>query len=158
MIHIHVEVDVDRGIDDVFDFFSDPESRLQWQPELVSHQHEPMRLGADVTEVRNVLGRRLELRGRVTEFAQNRTIAYHSEGPVVKSIAYHYRFEPVGHRTRIYVEVNFEPNEALGQSRQLIQSIVKRNVENAMEHLQEVLENEEAARHLRSHLPRHAHP
>ncbi len=157
MIHIQAQVDINRSVDEVFDFFEDPENRLQWQLGLVQHQHEPLFVGAAVTEVRNMLGKRLELSGEIVEYEHNRAIGFSGRGPVVTSIGYHHRFEAVGHRTRVFVEVHFEPNQRINVSRRLVESIVRRDVEHSLEYLKDVLENAEEARHLHAALPRHHH-
>ncbi|HLQ61272.1 MAG TPA: SRPBCC family protein [Candidatus Acidoferrales bacterium] len=158
MIHIHAEVDIDRPVEEVFAYFQDPDNRLQWQTWLVQHEHEPLDIGANVSEVRNVLGKRVELRGEIVEFEKDRLIGFRGRGPLVNSVGYQQRFERLGAaRTRVFAEVSFEPNQSLAVARQLIESIVTREVENSMQHLKDILEHQDQASHLHAALPRHHH-
>ncbi len=68
MISAKHSIVINRPIHEVFEYLCDYDKRMYWHPNLVSQEHQRLEKGARVNEVRNVLGRRVEIEGEITEF------------------------------------------------------------------------------------------
>ncbi|HLQ61271.1 MAG TPA: SRPBCC family protein [Candidatus Acidoferrales bacterium] len=157
MLTAKASVHVERPLADVFRYMEDQENRFHWQPGLVSHVHEPLRVGAKLTEVRNLLGRRLEIKGVITAYERDRGWSFKGAGPVVKSVVYHNRFEREGEGTRIDVEAEYEGGRIFGLAQPALQRIVEREIQSSLEHLKDMLEAHQDIHLAIALLPPHEH-
>src|SRR6266536_2634810 len=66
MIQSRHSIVIHRPAHEVFKYLQDHENRHCWQPNLVSHEKERLARGTKIKEVRNVLGRRIEIEGEIT--------------------------------------------------------------------------------------------
>jgi len=63
-------IEIERPVEEVFDFISRPENFPLWQESLLEIRREaegPLRVGSEVTEVRSFMGRRMETTWTCTE-------------------------------------------------------------------------------------------
>ena len=79
MIKSRHSVHINRPVHEVFEYLCDHENRIYWQGNLTEHEHERTQKGSKITEVRNVLGRRVEIQGEITEFTTG-NLVYEWEG------------------------------------------------------------------------------
>ena len=80
---------IGRPVPDVFSYLADHENRTAWQTNLVAHEGERLAKGTKALEVRNVLGRRIEIAGEITEFEPDSRLTFSGSGPHVNRLEYH---------------------------------------------------------------------
>jgi uncharacterized protein YndB with AHSA1/START domain len=77
---------IDRPVDEVFAFLTEPSNLPRWQMSLIAvrpHRRGPLRPGVEVTETRQFLGRTMETTWVCTELRPSRRSVIESdEGPV----------------------------------------------------------------------------
>ena len=156
MIKASHSIHISRPAHEVFEFLRDHENRLYWQGNLVEQEHERLESGSRITEVRNVLGRRVEIQGTVTEFEADRRLAFVGQGPHVKRVEYHYRLHDEDGGTRLDTEVDIELSDMFGMTEPIIQRVTDREIDHFHKTLKDLLEHPEAHEAAKQ-LPRHAH-
>jgi uncharacterized protein YndB with AHSA1/START domain len=149
-------IHIDRPVDEVFDYLRDHENRIYWQGNLVEHAHERLAKGSRITEARNVLGRRVEINGEITEYESDRRFTFVGSGPHVKRLEYRYVLEPDDGGTRLDTEVEVELPESFGLAVPVIQRLTDRELEHAHTTLKDILEDTKA-HEMAKQLPRHKH-
>ena len=77
---------IDRPVDEVFAFLTEPSNLPRWQMSLIAvrpHRRGPLRPGVEVTETRQFLGRTMETTWVCTELhPSRRSVIESDEGPV----------------------------------------------------------------------------
>ena len=149
-------IHIDRPVPEVFSYLRDHENRMAWQTNLVSHEGEHLAKGTKVKEVRNVLGKRIEIEGEITELEEDSRLSFAGSGPHVTRLEYHYRLRPEDGGTRMDTEVDLELADHLGLAIPVIQRLTDREVDNAQQTLKDLLEQHQV-REIAKHLPMHAH-
>jgi uncharacterized protein YndB with AHSA1/START domain len=147
---------IGRPVSDVFSYLADHENRTAWQTNLVSHEGEHLAKGTRATEVRNVLGKRIEIAGEITEFEPGSRLSFSGSGPHVTRLEYHYRLRPENGGTRLDTEVDLELADHLGLAIPVIQRLTDREVDNAQQTLKDLLEQHQV-REIAKTLPKHTH-
>jgi uncharacterized protein YndB with AHSA1/START domain len=147
---------IDRPVHDVFEYLRDHENRIYWQGNLTEAEHAKIEKGTRVTEVRNVLGRRVEISGEITEFEDDKRLTFSGKGPAVKKLEYHYVLKPDAGGTRLDTELDLELSELFGIAAPLIQRLTDRELDHAHTTLKDILENEKVHEKVRE-LPKHRH-
>ena len=156
MIRSTHSVHIDRPVHEVFDYLRDHDNRIYWQGNLTEHQHQKIDKGSKVTEVRNVMGRRVEIEGEITEFAEDRRMSFAGKGPAVKRLEYHYRLKPDNGGTRLDTELDLELSDLFGLATPVIQRLTDRELDHAHSTLKDILENREVHEKVKE-LPEHRH-
>jgi carbon monoxide dehydrogenase subunit G len=106
MIQVNDSVEINRPVDQVFDFLADIGNAPRWQRGVVSSRKDsegPMRVGTTFTENMRVMGMSFDARCEVTAFEPPRRIAMVADGKLVR---YHgvFQLEPVGAATQLSVD------------------------------------------------------
>lgn len=156
MIKTRHSVHIDRPVHEVFEYLKEHENRIYWQGNLTEAEHEKLDKGTRVTEVRNVLGRRVEIQGEITEFEADKRLTFSGKGPAVKRLEYHYVLKPDGDGTRLDTEVDLELTELFGIASGVIQKLTDREVDHAQQTLKDILEDQTAHAKVKE-LPPHRH-
>ncbi len=156
MIKAVHSVHINKPVHEVFDYLRDHENRIYWQTNLVSHENERLAKGTKVTEVRNVLGKRIEIEGEVTEFEEDARLSFVGKGPHVKRLEYHYRLKPDDGGTRLDTELDLELPDHYAIAVPVIQRLTDRELDNAHRTLKDLLEHEKVHEVARQ-LPKHSH-
>ncbi|HEV2216518.1 MAG TPA: SRPBCC family protein [Candidatus Dormibacteraeota bacterium] len=156
MIKAQHSIHIDRPVHEVFEFLRDNENRIYWQANLVEQEHEHLDKGSRITEVRNVLGRRVEIRGEVTEYEADRRITFSGHGPHVKKLEYHYTLHDEDGGTRFSTEVDLQLADMFGLTEPIIQRMTDREIDHFNKLLKDILEHPDAHEAAKQ-LPRHAH-
>jgi uncharacterized protein YndB with AHSA1/START domain len=156
MIKTSHSVHIDRPVHEVFDYLKDHENRIYWQGNLTEHEHQKIAKGSRVTEVRNVLGRRVEIEGEITEFEEDKRLTFVGKGPAVKRLEYHYILKPDGDGTRLDTELDLELSELFGIAAPVIQRLTDRELDHAHQTLKDILENKTQHEKVKE-LPTHRH-
>ncbi len=105
MARMETSVVIDRPIEEVFEYATNPENDTKWQSGILESglvSDGPVGVGSVTREVRTFLGRRLESTSEITEYEPNAKLAFKStSGP----IQYHAQllFEPVQGGTKLTI-------------------------------------------------------
>jgi uncharacterized protein YndB with AHSA1/START domain len=108
MASIETSIVVNRPVEEVFHFVSEPRNATAWAPAI----HEvttdgPMGPGTRGREVRTFLGRRMVMEWVVSEYEPNRRVGFkYTTGPVPATAIF--TFEPVAEGTRMTCRSNIE--------------------------------------------------
>ncbi|HKP53881.1 MAG TPA: SRPBCC family protein [Chloroflexia bacterium] len=125
----HTEL-TNRPVAEVFRFLSDFANNSQWEPGVLESKQispGPLAIGAELSDVRKVMGRRVETTYEVTEYEPDRKFGLKSNsGPV--RVRASYTFEPVDGSTRVTDRAEFETTGLF----KLAEPLFARSVEKQM--------------------------
>ena len=131
MAKLETSVVINRPIEDVFAYVSNPENESLWQSGVVESSltsQGPMGVGSTAREVRRFLGRRIETTYELTEYEPNKKLSFKTtSGPISGQGGY--SFESVEGDTR----VTFLFEAQLGGFFKLAEPIVNRMARRQME-------------------------
>jgi hypothetical protein len=127
---------------EIFDYFTDPEKATEWQSSLVEARFDPegpMQRGTRITEVRKLLGQRMESLVEVTELEAGRRFAGRVlSGPV--KWAFSYTFSEAGSGTRIESHLEGEPAGFFRLADPLLARTVRKQLEGDLATLKQLAE------------------
>ena len=127
----------------VFAYLTDQEKATIWQSSLLEARFDPdgpMRKGTRITEVRKLLGRRMESTVEVVEFEPQRVFAGRVlSGPV--PWIFRYTLEETDGGTRIDVHLEGEPGGFFRLAEPLVVTTVKKQLESDLSTLKEIVES-----------------
>jgi carbon monoxide dehydrogenase subunit G len=130
MVRFEHAIDIDRSVEEVWEYLIDPENVPKWQASAVSSHKVsdgPMGVGARLEDERRFLGRRAVSEVEVTEFEPQRLFTLHGvSGPV--RFTFRHRLEERGDGTRLTVEAEADPG---GLSR-LMGPVIERAAEHEL--------------------------
>lgn len=133
---------INQPIEKVFAYVTNPRNNPRWQPDILDSRispDEPTRVGTRVTDVRVLLGRKLELTTEVTEFEPNKLMRVKStSGPI--PFRGQITFEHAGSGTRINFLAEAEPTGFFKMAERMFSSVWRKGVEDSLNKLREVLE------------------
>jgi carbon monoxide dehydrogenase subunit G len=105
-------------------YVTDPAKVVELSPDIESYELSgPLAVGTKVREVRRVLGRRMELEWRVTEYEPNRRIVFDWKGKRM-SVTGAVHFEPVDGGTRVSTHNDIHATGAF----RLLEGLIARGV------------------------------
>ncbi len=133
---------INQPIEKVFAYVTNPRNNPKWQPDIVELRispDEPTRVGTRVTDVRSLLGRKLELTTEVTEFEPNKLMRVKStSGPI--PLRGYITFESIDGGTRVNFLAEAEPTGFFKLAERMFSSTWKKGVEDSLNKLKELLE------------------
>jgi uncharacterized protein YndB with AHSA1/START domain len=142
MLRAEESVVVQRPIDEVFAYFTDPATLPEWQASALEAQLEgegPMRAGSRAVETRKFLGRRMESTMEVLEYEPPRRFTIKaSAGPVPFQVTSDLSEEDGDTLVRSVVEG--EPGGFFRLAEPLVVRAVERELRNNLATLKDVLE------------------
>ena len=142
MAKIEFSVDVQRPVEEVFAYLTDPANLPEWQAGAIEGRLEgtgPIAKGARLHETRKLLGRRFETTLEVTEYEPNRRFALRSvSGPIQFRVDH--SFEPANGGTKLTVEGEGESGGFFKLAEPLVIRQVERQTKNDFQTLKELLE------------------
>jgi uncharacterized protein YndB with AHSA1/START domain len=159
LIKLRHEFTVDRPVSEVFAAYADHEGHYAWQSQLVHKKagHVTLRKGTKVTEVHNFVGRKVEIKGSITEFEKDKEIGFTGTGPSTRNLHYVTRMSPAKGGTRVATAVELDVQDFLGLATPLIERVVMRDLVKASEAFKDTVEMAAHHAELKKHLPRHDH-
>jgi Polyketide cyclase / dehydrase and lipid transport len=144
MSKIERSVVIDRPIDEVFEFVHDTSKDALWQSTLVeSHQltDGEMGVGTKVREVRQFLGRRIEMDWEVTDYEPStRSSIKTVSGPIPPTGSY--LLEPVDGGTKLTAMGELDAHGFFKLAEPVFARITGRELEANLGHLKDLLEAE----------------
>ncbi len=136
---------IDRPVEEVFDFATNPEKEPLWNEAMQESEitsEGPMGVGTRVRSVSRVLGRTAESTWEVTEYEVNRKKAVKStSGPILFGSAA--VFESVEGGTKLTFSMQAEGSGISKLIAPVIVRMIKRQSENSFANLKELLEAQE---------------
>jgi len=148
MARIEASVVINRPVEEVFEFVTNPKNDLLWQSGVLESEQTsegPMGVGTTLRSVSQLMGRRMEGTGEVIGYKANKKMTYKSaSGPM--SGEYSFTFEPVEGGTRLSFVGEGETGGFLKRLFGLADSIFVRMAQRGMEtdfaNLKDILEAE----------------
>jgi len=146
MARIEASVVINRPVEEVFEFVTNPKNDLLWQSGVLESEQTsegPMGVGTTLRSASQFVGRRMEGTAEVTEYEPNRKIKYKgTSGPM--TVEPSYSFEPVEGGTRVSFVGEGETGGFVKRLFGLADSIVVRMAQRGMEtdfaNLKDILE------------------
>ena len=142
MMNVEASTIINRPVADVFAFFTEPANNPKWEEGLIECRLDspaPMRLGAQIVEVRKFLGQRMESKLEVTAFEPNEKYAVKVvSGPMRFEMSA--IFEAVGDGTKVSTSGQGEPGGLFKLAEGLVKKQLQSQIEGDMRRLKKVLE------------------
>jgi len=146
MTTVERSIVIDKPVDQVWTFVHDPAKDPLWQTTLLESEQlteGSIGVGTKVREVRNFLGRRVEMAWEITEYEPHRSSAIRAvSGPVPLSGGY--ALEPVDGGTKLTVVGELEAHGLFRLAEPVFARITARELEANLGHLKDLLEAPEA--------------
>ncbi len=143
MISFDLDVTINRPVEAVFTFASDPTAFPQWQPAVVVSRQTspgPMGVGATGVNARNVLGQRVESTFEITAYTQNQAFVVKSaSGPVAYEITS--TFQPEDGGTHLLLHFQGEPQSIFKAAERVLASTIKKDFDEDYQRLKARLES-----------------
>jgi uncharacterized membrane protein len=152
MIKIRSSVTIHRPVADVYSYVAEPEKHPHWQAGLVEVSHTADR---KLTEVRKVMGRRIEHTLDLVEEVENTRI-HHRGGGAGHTLERKWHFEDIdGKSTLVSLEVDNDTGGILGLGKPAFERMMKREIDNNLHNLKDLLEAHEHLHSAAAKLPAH---
>jgi len=139
---IEFSTDVNRPVEEVFAYITDPANLPEWQGGAIEGRLEesgPVATGSRMVEVRKFLGKRVESTLEVTQYEPNRRFAFRVvSGPVQFQVDH--EFEPANGGTRIHVVGDGEPGGFFRLAEGFVMKAVERESKKDFASLKRILE------------------
>ncbi len=143
MVKVELSKIVNRPVEEVFSFVTDPANNPRWQEGLVESRMTssgPMGVGTQMTDVRKFLGRDMNSKLEVTAFEPNKKFVEKVvSGPLPFEISM--TFEPSGNGTKINVLAQGEPGGFFKLAEGMVQKQLQSQLEGDAERLKRALES-----------------
>lgn len=138
-------IDIARPVDEVFRFLIEPQNRLKYDTDLIAIHHSPagpLRLGSQIVETRQFLGREGRSVTEVSELEPNRAIGYRSpKGDAVDAHGV-YKFASIPDGTQLSLEFTLSPRGVVRLAMPLITRRLKRDIAVGLRNIKAIVESE----------------
>jgi uncharacterized protein YndB with AHSA1/START domain len=139
MVRFEITTDVDRPVDEVFAYATDPARIPEWVSAIIEIKDaDPPGLGAKATQVVKFLGRRFEFTSEVVEWEPNRKWAQTASKPF--PIKNSLTFTPRGNGTRLDAVLEGEVGTFFKVGEPIVTAMAKRQFASDYANLKELLE------------------
>ena len=143
MFNIEHEITVQRPIEEVFAFVSDPSHYTEWQAELIDYRQTspgPLGVGAMGVNVRQEMGRRIETTWEMSSYVPNKQFAIRStSGPISYEIAN--TFAPTEAGTQVEIQFKGDARGFFKLAEPLVMGSIIKSVERDYGRLKQILES-----------------
>jgi carbon monoxide dehydrogenase subunit G len=143
MIDIDHSVTIDRPLEEVWDFVSDPANNPQWQSGVTQSDQSPVGpvgVGTRVRIIRRFMGQRMEVVFETTEFAPNEKFAFKSlSGPL--DVSGFLAVSAIDAGTEVTYHGTGKAKGVLGLGETIIAGLVNRQVNDDLKALKMLLES-----------------
>jgi uncharacterized protein YndB with AHSA1/START domain len=112
-MYVENTLTINRPIDEVFEYVSNPENDPTWVSASLRHERTspgPMRVGMTTEEDVKFLGQRATYTWEVTEYDPPTVIAYRATSGPLPGATIRFQLEPVGVGTRLRHAIELEPH------------------------------------------------
>jgi uncharacterized membrane protein len=153
MIRVEESVEINRPVEEVFSYTSNPENFPQWAATVVEVRQEdapgggPLRQGEKFTLVQHALGRRFEAPFEVTDYEPNRRYAHRGTEDHPVPVTMIFTYEPLSpDGTRFTPRIEAEPGGFFGLVGPVLERAIRRQMRTNLETLKELMEGREEGR------------
>lgn len=147
MIHAEASVEINRPVEEVFSYTSNPENFPQWAATVREVRQDargggPLnREGERFTAMQNALGRRFEAPFEVIDYEPNRRYAHRSREGHPVPVTMDFTFEPVSSEgTRFTPRIEADPGGFFGLVGPVLERVIRRQMRTNLETLKDLLE------------------
>ncbi len=145
MVNVEVSAVINRPIEEIFEYMSNPENDSQWQSGVLESEQTskgPMGVGATSREVRKFMGRQIESTLEITEWKPNQIIKQKStSGPMALDISV--AFESVEGGTKVTLGGEGDTGGIFKLADPLVARLAKRQLEADVANLKDMMESQE---------------
>ena len=145
MIKVEVSAVINRPVEEIFDYMSNPENSPKWQSGVLEAEQTskgPTGVGATTREVRKFMGRQIDQTFEITEYEPNRLIRQKTiSGPMKLDTIY--AFESAEGGTRVTMGGEGDSGGFFMLADPLINRMAKRQMEADLANLKDMLEAQE---------------
>jgi uncharacterized protein YndB with AHSA1/START domain len=145
MMKFEESVIINRPIEEVFSYVTDYDTHIQWQSGLVEAgitSQGPLGVGSHYSYVTQMLGRRLETAGEITEHEPpNRHLWKATSGPLPEFQG-GFIFEAVNGGTKVTMRAEGEPGGFFKLAEPIAMRMVRRQLGASLDNLKDLLESE----------------
>ena len=153
MIHAEASVEINRPVEEVFSYTSNPENFPQWAATVREVRQDargggPLnREGERFTAMQNALGRRFEAPFEVIDYEPNRRYAHRSREGHPVPVTMDFTFEPVSSEgTRFTPRIEADPGGFFGLVGPVLERVIRRQMRTNLQTLKYLLEDREEGR------------
>jgi carbon monoxide dehydrogenase subunit G len=142
MIRAETSVLINRPVEDIEAFLNDLQNQSQWVSghiEARSRTEGPLRLGYKYTDVRQMLGQRLEATVELTEYVPKQRRSFKTTDSPISAEAT-FIFEPVEGGTRVSYTFEGEARGVFKLADPILARMIQRQVETDFSNLKDLLE------------------
>jgi uncharacterized protein YndB with AHSA1/START domain len=143
MITVDLDETIARPVDVVFTFITTPTNASQWQPAVIEQRQTspgPLGVGSTGSNIRQVMGQRLETTWEVTAYTPNAVFSVKStSGPVTYELTY--TLQPAGGGTHLHLHFVGEPKGFFRVAEPLLATTIKKDFEEDHARLKALLES-----------------
>ena len=142
MVKVEVSAVINRPVEEIFDYMSNPENSPKWQSGVLESEQTskgPSGVGATIREVRKFMGRRIDQTFEITEYEPNRMIKQKTISGPMKLDAI-YAFESVEGGTRVTMGGEGDSGGFFKLADPLINRMAGRQMEADLANLKDMLE------------------
>jgi uncharacterized membrane protein len=153
MIRVEESVEINRAVEEVFSYTSNPENFPQWAATVREVRQDtpgggPLnREGERFTAMQQALGRRFEAPFEVIDYETNRRYAHRSREGHPVPVTMYFTYEPVSSKgTRFTPRIEAEPGGFFELVGPVIEGVIRRQMRTNLETLKELLERRKEGR------------
>jgi uncharacterized membrane protein len=144
MARVEASVEINRPVEEVFAFGSNPENDTQWESGILEVEQTsdgPIGVGATLRGVDHFLGQRIEWASEVTEYQPHRRVDYTiAAGPL--HLEQSCTFEPVEGGTRVTLVYEGEAEGFFKLAEPIVVRMFQRQIEGNLANLKDILEGQ----------------
>ena len=143
MIKIEQSVVINRPVEEVFAFVTDYETHLQWQSGILEAKitsEGPLGVGSQYTYMMQLLGRRLETAGEITEHEPPSKHGWKATSGPFPVFQGAFLFEAVDGSTKVTMVAEAEPGGFFKLAEPLALRMTQRQLETSLNNLKDLLE------------------
>jgi len=153
VIRVEESVEINRSVEEVFSYTSNPENFPKWAATVVEVRQEEapgrgsLREGERFTLVQQALGRRFEAPFEVIAYEPNRRYAHRGTEEHPLPVTMIFTYEPLSSDgTRFTPRIEAEPGGFFGLVEPVLERAIRRQLRTNLETLKELLERREEGR------------
>jgi uncharacterized membrane protein len=139
---IEQSIVINQSLEKVFAYVTDSRNNPKWQPGILASRvtpDEPTHLGTQSTDVRSLLGRKIELTSEVIEFQPNKMIRLKSiSGPFPFKATI--TFERVDGGTKVNFQAEAEPTGFFKMAEGMFSGTLRKEIAASFNKLKDLLE------------------
>ena len=145
MLDIQATVAINRPIEEVFEYVTNPENNTEWLSGVLNARSEsrgPVAVGARSTQERQFLGQRIKTTFEVVEFVHNKKLVYKTHSGPLKFEG-EITFESIEGGTEVGIVAEAETRGFFKKAEKIASGSAQRQMETDFATLKAILENQD---------------